>query len=53
MIEFHNRPRGPNDGDDEGDGEELFATWDDFEAMTDRVLALPPLPDEDGEGPAA
>lgn len=45
-------PRSPTTADDD-DGEELFATWADIEAMTDRVLALPPLPDEPGEGPAA
>ena len=28
--------------------DELIVDWDDFEAMTDRVLALPPQPDEAG-----
>lgn len=27
--------------------DEPTVDWDDFEAMTDRVLTLPPQPDED------
>ena len=27
--------------------DELVVDWEDFEAMTDRVLTLPPQPDDD------
>ena len=40
MTDPNERPRATAD-------DELVADWGDFEAMTDRVLALPPQDDED------
>ena len=37
---------GPGDRKRAAD-DDVVADWDDFEAMTDRVLALPPQPDDD------
>ena len=36
----------PNDRPAVGEDDPV-ADWDDFEEMTDRVLALPPQPDDD------
>lgn len=39
MSDPNERPRAAED--------DLVVDWDDFEAMTDRFLTLPPQPDDD------